>query len=185
MLNKANLGADDIDLLSVISGPGSFTGLRIGLAGVLGWGVSKGIPIQPVNTFQALKATVSDSSYPLLIVIHSRGVDFYIQYLGSAAEAENAEPFIGTVEISDSLQCERCSICGPGAARFLELLEENMKDRFEMLEGCTEPDLTAVCQLADTLHSEGNDSNDDYMIEPYYMTLSQAQINFEKREGRV
>jgi len=132
-----------------------------------------------------MKASVPESSYPLLIVIHSRGEDFYMQYLGSLDDAEDAEPFIGTVEVPDSLQCERCSICGPGAARFLDLLEEDMKERFALVEKCTEPDLTAVCKLAGILHSEADDIHHDCAIEPYYMTLSQAQINFEKREGRV
>lgn len=185
MLDKVDLGTDDIDLLSVISGPGSFTGLRIGLAGVLGWGVSRRIPIQPVNTFQAMRASVSDPSYPVLIVIHSRGEDFYMQYLGSPDDAEGSGPFIGTIDLSGSLPCKRCSICGPGAARFLELSDEDTRERFVLVEKCTDADMKAVCELAETLYAEGSDKRDDYVIEPYYMTLSQAQLNFEKREGRV
>lgn len=45
---------DDVDLISVSAGPGSFTGVRIGVSCVKGLAYSKNIPISAVSTLEAL-----------------------------------------------------------------------------------------------------------------------------------
>jgi tRNA threonylcarbamoyl adenosine modification protein YeaZ len=185
-IDQLGLGIADIGLLSVISGPGSFTGLRIGMAGVLGWAVSAGLPIQPVDSFAAMKASVPDSMYPLLIAIHSRGEDFYMQYLESACGTEDSKPFMGLVKSLSSLPTDRCSVCGPGTENLIGLMDDARKGQFESAgSDYFEPDMRAVCRLADELFSDRETASDDYRIEPYYMTLSQAQINFEGRGRRL
>jgi tRNA threonylcarbamoyl adenosine modification protein YeaZ len=184
-MNQIGLNKSDIDLLAVVSGPGSFTGLRIGMAGILGWAVSSRLPVLPIDSFSAMRASLPDSLYPVLIAIHSRGDDFYMQYLSSPDAAESARPFIGTVESLAGLPADRCRVCGPGAAKLLDLLNEN-QDRFEPAGGAfDEPDMEAVCHKAEKLAPECRQTGGDYKIEPYYMTLSQAQINFESRERRL
>ena len=46
--------ADDLDLLAVNAGPGSFTGVRIGVATVKGLAFAKGLPCAPVSTLESL-----------------------------------------------------------------------------------------------------------------------------------
>lgn len=185
-MNQLGLGLGDIDLLSVISGPGSFTGLRIGMAGVLGWAVSAGLPVQSVDSFAAMRASVPDSMYPLLIAIHSRGDEFYMQYLASPDRIEDSKPFMGSVESLSSLPSDRCNVCGPGTVRLIELMNSAQKEHFESAgSDYIEPDMSAVCKVAGELFTKREPAPDDYMIEPYYMTLSQAQINFESRERRL
>jgi len=53
MLSAARLSFPDIGRLAVCSGPGSFTGIRVGLATV--WGLARALAI-PIETFGALEA---------------------------------------------------------------------------------------------------------------------------------
>ena len=185
-MNEVGLGTGDIDLLAVVSGPGSFTGLRIGMAGILGWGVAAGLPIQTVDTFAAMRASVPDSVYPLLIVVHSRGKDFYMQYLGSADSSIVPEPFVGSTDSGTNLPEGGCRVCGSGARSFLALRHGSGLDGYELAgPGFLEPDMIAVCSTAAALFSERDAPACDYGIEPYYMTLSQAQVRFESRERRT
>lgn len=43
--NKTSLSLDDIELLSCCTGPGSFTGVRIGIATIKAFSDVKGIPV--------------------------------------------------------------------------------------------------------------------------------------------
>ena len=55
-LKACRLSCADIDLYGVNAGPGSFTGLRIGLAAVKGLALPRQTPCAPVSTLEALAA---------------------------------------------------------------------------------------------------------------------------------
>ena len=77
-----NLGIsfDDLDLVAVASGPGSFTGLRIGMAYAKGICLALDIPLIPVSNFEVLAYSERDSGRPVLCLIEARK-DYY--YAGS------------------------------------------------------------------------------------------------------
>lgn len=54
MLKERNLKAGDIDVVGVSSGPGSYTGLRIGVSSAKGMCYALGIPIVSVPTLQGM-----------------------------------------------------------------------------------------------------------------------------------
>ncbi len=54
LFEEANLTMDDIDLLACSRGPGSFTGIRIGMATVKAFADAKNIPIAGVDSLKAL-----------------------------------------------------------------------------------------------------------------------------------
>jgi tRNA threonylcarbamoyl adenosine modification protein YeaZ len=54
VLEEAGIGAGDLDALAVLRGPGSFTGLRIGLATTLGLHQALGIPATALPSLQVL-----------------------------------------------------------------------------------------------------------------------------------
>jgi tRNA threonylcarbamoyladenosine biosynthesis protein TsaB len=56
MLAELQIGLPAIDLYSVIAGPGSFTGLRVGLTAVKGWAEVYGRPIAAVSGLEAVAA---------------------------------------------------------------------------------------------------------------------------------
>ena len=53
-LEAAGIAIGEIDLLAVASGPGSFTGLRVGIAAIQGLAVARGVKVVPVPTLEAL-----------------------------------------------------------------------------------------------------------------------------------
>src|SRR5437588_2449680 len=61
VLNARGLSLSDIDLFAVASGPGSFTGLRIGIATIQGLALTTGRRIVPVSALEALAQSVAST----------------------------------------------------------------------------------------------------------------------------
>ena len=62
ILEAADLELDDIDLFAVITGPGSFTGLRVGIATIQGLALARGKRVAPVTAFEALAFLASSAA---------------------------------------------------------------------------------------------------------------------------
>jgi len=62
LLEDSRVSLDDIDLLAVAAGPGSFTGLRVGIAAMQGLAFASGLQIVPVSALDALARAGADGN---------------------------------------------------------------------------------------------------------------------------
>ncbi|MCF8467643.1 MAG: tRNA (adenosine(37)-N6)-threonylcarbamoyltransferase complex dimerization subunit type 1 TsaB [Sneathiella sp.] len=82
LMTEAALAYDDLDLIAVTVGPGTFTGLRIGLAAARGIALAAAKPITGVTTLEALAAAVPmDATQGLSIIAtaDARRSEVYLQ----------------------------------------------------------------------------------------------------------
>ena len=66
-LDMASITKEKIDLFAVATGPGAFTGLRIGLAAIQGMAMALGKPVAGVSALDALAAQVVDADVDLIL----------------------------------------------------------------------------------------------------------------------
>jgi tRNA threonylcarbamoyl adenosine modification protein YeaZ len=73
VLGAARTRLEDCDRLAVCAGPGSFTGIRIGLA--TAWGLSRasGVPVEAVSTLEALGESARESGAPRVAAVLDAG----------------------------------------------------------------------------------------------------------------
>ena len=90
LLKRAGCPVEEIDLFAVAIGPGSFTGLRIGLSAVKGlaWAMSRNVA--PVSTLNALALNLRYSRFPVCPVLDARKGEVYAALYG--CEGEGASP---------------------------------------------------------------------------------------------
>lgn len=114
LLTLDGLKASDINALAVALGPGSFTGLRIGLALVKGMALGLHIPIIGIPTMDGLAAAQPMGDLPLVTVLQAgRGrlaVAWYANQEGNWVKVE--EPKVTTAEeLTDQIH-KPTLICG-------------------------------------------------------------------------
>ncbi len=118
MLSSHGFSARDVEGFAVASGPGSFTGLRIGLSAVKGLAEVLHKPIATVSVLEAL-ASRSEASGTV----------------AAALDAGRAEVFYGLYSVNGS---------GAEAAAGVKTLEEKLLSRAEFLERAHDQNIVTV-----------------------------------------
>jgi tRNA threonylcarbamoyladenosine biosynthesis protein TsaB len=78
LLSELSLSLDKFDLFAVNAGPGSFTGLRVGLTTAKAWSEAFGKPVVPVSGLEAVAAQVAATGGPIIPVIDARRGQIYV-----------------------------------------------------------------------------------------------------------
>jgi len=94
IMSATGLSASALDCVAVTTGPGSFTGIRVGIAAARGIAFAGGLPLIGISSFEAVAETVPAAALgdrPLLVALESRRADLYIQ-LFDAARRPLSEP---------------------------------------------------------------------------------------------
>ncbi len=116
-----------IDLFAAALGPGSFTGLRVGLAAVEGFAAAHQSRGAGVTTLEALawKTRIHDAL--IAPTIDARRGEVYgalYRRIADTLVEERPAVVLKPVEWFASLPCQRVIFCGDGAVRYRSLIEE-------------------------------------------------------------
>ncbi len=71
LLNQAQIDSEDLQAIAISIGPGSYTGLRIGLAFAKGYSFPGRLPLIPIPTLDVIASAQSLSTYPLAAVLQA------------------------------------------------------------------------------------------------------------------
>jgi tRNA threonylcarbamoyladenosine biosynthesis protein TsaB len=183
-LDAAAVALDDVGLLAVVAGPGSFTGLRVGIAAIQGLAFSRALSVVPVSALEAIgRHTLRNTSPDTLVapwIDAQRGEVFAILYDGdverplvaasSASPQATLESFLASAR--DVLSSRAIAFAGDGAVRYKDAIARTLGSRAAVLEPA--PALAAEAARIAARHPERAVA--PHAIVPIYVRRPDAEL---------
>jgi tRNA threonylcarbamoyladenosine biosynthesis protein TsaB len=191
VIKDAGLDFPAIDGFAVSIGPGSFTGLRVGLATVKGLAFATGKSVAAVPTLRALAWNLPYSAYPVCPMLDARKNQVYAalyRYEGPALVQVMEETAISLEELAGRLPVRQAGIPGQAvftgeASRLYRAeIRKALGERalFAPLSSCS-PSAASVAEIGLSMIKSGGAVDPDSLT-PMYIRRPEAEVAWEKRQ---
>ncbi|MGD0623798.1 MAG: tRNA (adenosine(37)-N6)-threonylcarbamoyltransferase complex dimerization subunit type 1 TsaB [Thermodesulfobacteriota bacterium] len=186
LLQEASLSVGDVQGIALALGPGSFTGLRIGVSTVKGLAYALRVPVAGIPTLDALAHNVQFASTPICPILDARKREVYAA-LFRGDENSGLEKIGGDWALAPEDLCSRISektiFLGNGIEVYGEFLREKLGSHalFAPPE-LSLPRAVNVARLSLPKFRKGL-TLDIFSFTPTYIRRSEAEIQYEA-QGR-
>jgi len=176
LLADGGLAVGDLDLLSVVTGPGSFTGLRIGVATAKGLSYALGISAVGVTTLEAYGSQFEFFPGVVIALVDARrGNVFWQAFLRGVAVHEPSYGSLQDVLTWCSLELQEPYLfVGDGSIDRVELLPMTAPASQSLLRP------SAVAHLGYRRYLAGEHS-DAFTLNPTYMRQTEAERKWQEQ----
>lgn len=179
LFKMTKLSIKDVDRVAVTVGPGSFTGIRIGVAVAKGLCYGSKRSIVGINELDLLAQNVEAGEGIVVPLIDARKERVYYSIY------EKKEGFERVLEYKDGelknlleeLKGKKVIFCGDGAVAYEEIIKDILgKDAKIISKGNSIPRSILAGQMAVSMEEENL-----YTLEPFYVNKSQAEREREEK----
>lgn len=187
VLNCANVAADEIDLIAVNKGPGSFTGIRIGVAAAKGLADTKGIMTCGISTLESMAYNLVGSDCTVAAVMDARCSQVYtalFKVSDGQIERLTDDSAMAISELSELLSTyDDVVLVGDGADLCYKTMSVVLPKIKISAESQKYQNAVGVCLAAE------NKSDEDYTegknLVPEYLRLPQAERELKNKLKKV
>ena len=182
VFRKSDCEKSELPAVAVSSGPGSYTGLRIGSATAKGIGLALGIPIVPVPTLQSLAFGAAPAGMLVCPMMDARRGEVFTALYRNGANADGSPREILPAaclprkELFAKLRDfrEKIVFCGDGVDLYEKEILDESEDFIAAPENLREADAGAAAVLGEILFRAGVSEPADQHV-PRYLKKSQAE----------
>lgn len=189
MLKISDLDVNEMDLIAVCEGPGSFTGLRISMATAKAIAHVNNLPIVGVNSLELLAANMNLCDKKICSILDAQRTQVYSgQYKFENNEVVELKN-IDVVEIDDLIEelqnsKEDWIIVGEAVYKY----EDKIKDIENIHIAAPSHNVnkaSSLCSVAINKYNKNIDVYDCYNINPVYIRKSQAEVQYDEKMKRL
>lgn len=184
-LDVAGVAKEQIDLLAVATGPGAFTGLRIGLAAMQGLAMTLNKPVAGVSALEALAVQVQRSEADVVIPwMDAQRGDVFAMLIDVATNTTRETPAAANPEAlieswRHHLEGRRAIFIGDAALRDTALIARAGGGRWQ--SRAPAPLAVQIAQLGRAQAARG-EAGPPHALEPIYVRRPDAEIERDRRQ---
>jgi tRNA threonylcarbamoyladenosine biosynthesis protein TsaB len=186
LLKSISLTLEDMDFFAVVLGPGSFTGLRVGVATAKGLALATGRPVVGISALRMLAMQLSFCRLPVCAMLDARKKEVYAGLFnceGSFPELLHEEVVRPPEKILSEIETAAIFI-GSGAEVYGSRIQEIMGDRAFMVPNvmhCPRASNAAILAWHDFQQKKTISLE---KLTPHYIRPSEAEIMWSKKQGK-
>ncbi len=175
LMKKAEVKASDLDASVLTIGPGSFTGLRLGISALKAIELAFNVPVYGVSSLEAYAFAYKNFNLPLLSCIDANKDKFYARFTDGEKLLLNDDDY-EVSKITDAVKdFEKILVCGPDADKLAEKLQTIYSDK-TFLTALTKADTAeSLIQIAEELIEKKAEPLKDF-DGPVYLRASEAEL---------
>ncbi len=187
LLDKTGLGTNDIDAIAVNAGPGSFTGVRIGVAAVKGLAFNRNLPCISVSTLHSMAFNMLGCECVVCAVMDARCSQVYnamFRLSGDKVERLTEDRALALSDLKIELQKynEKVVLVGDGAKICSDYLGKELDNVFLASVNNRIQNASSVVCAAFEMFTRGETMTASELM-PTYLRLPQAQRELNKKLG--
>jgi tRNA threonylcarbamoyladenosine biosynthesis protein TsaB len=186
-LATAGIALDELDLLAVSIGPGSFTGLRIGLSVAKGLALATELPVIGVPTLDAYAHAAGVRPGILCPVLDARKGEVYaaaFRWCGADLECVAAAAAMTPARLAAMVR-PPCTLVGDGVDAYADLWRRELGDAVELIPlSALPPSGAMVARLGLERFLTGG-ADDLALLEPCYCRQSEAELSRDRSASAV
>ena len=181
ILHKAGITASDLDFSAITIGPGSFTGLRLGISALKAIELAFNVPIYGVSSLKVYSYAVKNLGFPVLCCIDANKDRFYACIYDENGNEILPDGDYETSELLDKLDFERILITGPDSQKFYDILCSSNVQNGVKPYILKNSDNYAAClfEIAENMYANNESPLQDY-DGPVYLRASEAELKLGK-----
>ncbi len=197
---KSNLALENINLIVCCLGPGSFTGVRIGIATAKAFADSKNIPVVGVNSLEGLAYNIQTDGYICSLIDAGHG-NTYAGFFKIEKQETIQEDlaFLNLIDgngkltikqlvtfIEKNIKKEKQTVyfVGDGVINYVEIFEKLKKEsQYEIKIANSNQSLSSGITIAKIGYNKykNGESGNSAILKPVYLRKSQAELALEEK----
>lgn len=187
LLNSISLLVKDLDAVAVNAGPGSFTGVRIGVAAVKGIAFADKLPCISVSTLESMAYNMLEADCVVCAVMDARCQQVYnaiFRINGKSIERLTDDRALSLEDLKRELERidEKIVLVGDGTAITEKYLNGMLSNVVSAPINKRIQNASSTAMLACKMLNDGKTISSDELM-PVYLRLPQAQRELNKKLG--